>query len=383
MPDLTPDTFSDRMRSYSTAAGRTRAVRDRVDRSPLSGSRVLSGPGRDILDGALEATVVLSFSRIGYLARRHLYSWCDPPRGSLAGRVAIVTGGSSGLGRATATAMARAGATVHITGRDRERLDAARDDLVIRYGRERVRASVVDLSDLDDVRAFADRLVSRGEPVDALVHNAGALNHTYRSTVDGLERTAQVHVVAPFLLTAELLPLLHAADASKVVSVASGGMYTARLNTVALDSPPHSFDGVRAYAQAKRAQVVLSACWAERTRGSTISFAAMHPGWVDTPGLRAALPRFRRLIGPLIRTPEQGADTIVWLAATESAGTVSGEFWLDRRIRSTIKVPGTSAPAGEAERLWAWCSAGAGLSPGPDLGCPAASMADTGPESAP
>ena len=182
-------------------------------------------------------------------------------------------------------------------------------------------------------------------------------------TVDDLELTAQVHVVAPFLLTTLLLPLLRASADARVIFVSSGGMYTRRLDVDALEHPPEPFDGVRAYANAKRAQVVLTGLWARHPAGRGISFHAMHPGWADTPGVQESLPGFRRVMRPLLRSAEQGADTMAWLAAAPEARESNGAFWLDRRPRATTVFPWTRTPEGEAERLWNWCVARSGVRP--------------------
>ena len=108
------------------------------------------------------------------------------------------------------------------------------------------------------------------------------------------------------------------------------------------------FDGVRAYAKAKRAQVALTQEWARRYPEGPF-FAVMHPGWADTPGVRTSLPTFRRVTGPILRTPEQGADTLVWLV---SARVPSGRFWLDRRERTVLRVPGTRHSDDVAAQLW-------------------------------
>jgi NAD(P)-dependent dehydrogenase (short-subunit alcohol dehydrogenase family) len=142
-------------------------------------------------------------------------------------------------------------------------------------------------------------------------------------------------------------------------------MYTVRLDINALSPDPAAFDGVAVYAQTKRAQVVLSEEWARRTEGSGVTFHAAHPGWADTPGLRSSLPRFHRVMGPLLRTPEQGADTIVWLASSEQALESNGRFWHDRRQRSTVRLPWTAARPGATDRLWHWCAAHAGVSTDP------------------
>ena len=216
---------------------------------------------------------------------------------------------------------------------------------------------MADLSRLADVRRVADELLATHDRLDVVVHNAGTLVHEVVRTDDGLELTAQTHVVAPFLLTARLYPLLEATGGARVITVTSGGMYSSALDLDALEHPPEGddFDGVKAYARAKRAQVVLTGCWAERSAGSGIAFHAMHPGWADTAGLAASLPRFHRLVRPILRSPEEGVDTTIWLAGAEEPLGHNGSLWLDRHRRRTVYLPGTSTSTSEADRLWDWC----------------------------
>jgi NAD(P)-dependent dehydrogenase (short-subunit alcohol dehydrogenase family) len=278
------------------------------------------------------------------------------------GRVALVTGATGGLGLAAAATLAERNADVWIVGRDPQRTDAARDAIAALAPEASVTTAVADLAVLDDVRNLAD-LVRRSVPrLDVLIHNAGALTHELHSTVDGLEVTAQVHVVAPFLLTTELLPVLQATPGARVVTVTSGGMYTHRLDPDALATPSLPFNGVRAYANAKRAQVVLNELWSQHRAASGVTFHAMHPGWADTPGVRESLPRFSSVMGPLLRTPGQGADTMVWLAADPHALETNGLLWLDRRPRSVAPLPGTRTSDVDAERCWRWCVERAGVS---------------------
>ena len=126
---------------------------------------------------------------------------------------------------------------------------------------------------------------------------------------------------------------------------------------------PADYRGATAYARAKRAQVVLSEEWAKRLRSDGIAVHAMHPGWADTPGLETGLPGFRTLVGPLLRTPQEGADTIVWLAVAEEPGRTTGRFWLDRRPRPLHRLASTrrSDTPAERERLWSWAVAKSGL----------------------
>jgi dehydrogenase/reductase SDR family member 12 len=310
----------------------------------------------DAVDLALEATVVLSFSRLGYQVRRRLFRWPDDPS-RLEGRVVLVTGSTSGLGRAVAERLARRGATVIVSGRDPQRTRRVRAELVEASGRAEIHDVVADLGRLDEVVALAAAVQANHDRLDALVHNAGALVHDFRRTDDGLELTVATHVVAPHLLTRQLFGLLAATPSSRVVTVASGGMYTQRL--ASLDLGPDHFDGVRAYALAKRAQVVLAQQWARRTAGQGVTFHAMHPGWVDTPGLAQSLPRFHHAMGPWLRTPDQGGDTIAWLAVGDAGaepGGGGGHFWLDRHHRWVDKLPWTVTSPSAADELWHWVS---------------------------
>jgi dehydrogenase/reductase SDR family protein 12 len=316
---------------------------------------------RRLADAALEVTVVGSFSRFGFTARRALFGWDAEPPVDMSGRVVLVTGASGGLGLAAATALAQRNADVWIVGRDLARTEAARRAIAAAAPDSRVTAAIADLAVLDDVRSLADRVRDSLTRLDVLIHNAGALTRGLRYTADGLEVTAQVHVVAPFLLTTALLPVLQAATDGRVITVSSGGMYTQRLDLEMLATPALPFDGVRAYANAKRAQVVLSELWSRHRAASGVTFHAMHPGWADTPGVRASLPRFRALMGPLLRTPSQGADTMVWLASDPRPRATNGQFWLDHRPRWVAPLPGTRTGAADAERCWSWCAERAGV----------------------
>ena len=129
-----------------------------------------------------------------------------------------------------------------------------------------------------------------------------------------------------------------------MIVVASGGMYTEPLDVDALDAAPATYDGTNAYARCKRAQVVLAEEWTRQLLDIGITVNAMHPGWADTPGLRTALPGFTRVVGPLLRTPAEGADTIVWLAAAPDAAEISGLFFLDRRARAKHRLRRTRRP---------------------------------------
>ena len=314
-------------------------------------------PGARLVDWTLEASVVGSFTKIGYHTRRRLFKWAPLQSLRLDGKVAIVTGATSGLGRTAAESIAELGGHVCIVGRDPGRTERARSEISVAAG-SAVEADLADLSSLAETAAFAARFATRHDRLDVLVLNAGALTHEYTVTGEGNETTLATHVLSPFLLTRALRPLLEASAPSRVIVVASGGMYTEPLDVDALDPDPASYDGTKAYARCKRAQVVLAEEWTRDLLGTGIAVNAMHPGWADTPGLRTALPGFSRVVGPLLRTPEEGADTIVWLAAAPDAADLSGLFFLDRRPRAKHRLRRTRRPdeAREAARLWRLCT---------------------------
>lgn len=315
---------------------------------------------QETADRILEATVVGSFSRIGYEARRRMFGWPEPA--DVAGVEALVTGATSGLGLETATWLARLGARVTFIARDGERSEKARRSIAEQSGRQDVSYLLADLSDQQAVRRAAAEYLDRHDRLDVLVHNAGMLTHDYQTAPDGTELTVATHVLGPFLLTGLLLPALRQsrpdAGPGRVLTVSSGGMYSQKFDLARLDSSPDGFDGTKAYARAKRAQVVLTHEWARRVDPAAVVFHAMHPGWADTPGVRSSLPGFHRVTGPVLRSPHQGVDTLVWLAGTPEAARTSGKFWLDRRTRSEYKLPWTrpSDPAGDQSRLWEWCA---------------------------
>ena len=161
-------------------------------------------------------------------------------------------------------------------------------------------------------------------------------------------------VLGPALLTELLLPRLvrpaDSGDPARVILVSSGGMYSQRLDVTDPDSE-HGYRGSMAYAKAKRAQVVLAERWGDRWRDRGVVVHAMHPGWAATPGVHAALPTFEKVMGPLLRSPDEGADTIVWLVASDEPARTTGRFWHDRRARSPYHLPRTRETAPDRGRL--------------------------------
>ena len=307
-----------------------------------------------LVDTVLDRTVVAGYTNIGYRIRSRGWNASDLPR--MDGKVVAVTGASSGLGLAAAEGYARLGATVWMIGRDRERGERARDEIVARSGNDDIHVGVCDLSRLASIRSFAGRFPSRAARLDVLVNNAGAMTQTRELSADGIELTLATNVIGPFALTTRLTGLLQRSAPARIINVSSGGMYAQRIRVDDLQSTRDHFDGPTVYARSKRAEVILTEIWAQRLAGSGVTVHAMHPGWADTPGIQSSLPRFYRVTRPLLRTPAEGADTIVWLGAAAEPAVRSGLFWHDRRPRPVHLLRRTRETAAERASLWAQCA---------------------------
>ena len=307
------------------------------------------------LDSLAELTVVGSYSRLGFARRQPGFDPGDLDV-DLCGRTIVVTGATSGLGLGTARRLASLGATVVLVGRSADKLAAAADDIAKQVKDARVQTERADLASLDDNRALAERLLQAHPTIAAVVHNAGLLTDQRQRTVDGHERTFATHVLSPYLLSHRLRAGLRRGAPSRLVWVSSGGMYSQHLDLRRCQALEGRYDGVEAYAQQKRAQVILSELFAERFTDDGVTSNAMHPGWVDTPGVVTGLPAFHRLMKPWLRDVDAGADTIVWLAASPTVQHDTGAFWLDRQRRRTEVVPGTRHSRADKEALWDLCA---------------------------
>jgi NAD(P)-dependent dehydrogenase (short-subunit alcohol dehydrogenase family) len=148
---------------------------------------------------------------------------------------------------------------------------------------------------------------------------------------------------------------LQASAPARIINVSSGGMYLAKLDPNDLQFERRKYEQLLAYAQSKRALMMLTELWAEQLKPSGVTVNCMHPGWVDTPLLQTGLPAFRQSTRWILRTPDEGADTIVWLAATPQLAAVTGRFWFDRRKRAAHKLSLTKNSPADYRQLWEEC----------------------------
>ena len=302
-----------------------------------------------LIDRTMDTAIAPGFSNIGYRVRRR--SW-EPITKSLSGQTVVVTGATSGLGKAAATDLARLGADVILVGRNPDKTAAVQAEIAAVTDSNTVRYELADLSLMSEVRDLAGRLLDNEPTIHVLINNAGTLFTERTVTLEGIDSTLATNLLGHFLLTNLLVPRLVESAPARIINVSSGGMYGQRLSISNLQNDQGEYKGSAAYARTKRGQVILTEMWANRLRDKGVTVAAMHPGWADTPGVVQSLPTFHKITKPFLRTPQEGADTIVWLAASDEAVSRSGVFWHDRQARPTHKTKRTRERPDARIALW-------------------------------
>jgi NAD(P)-dependent dehydrogenase (short-subunit alcohol dehydrogenase family) len=322
-------------------------------------TRLMTDQEADAIDAEASAHDKVSFSRLGFELRQPTFD--DDDLDHVAGRTVVVTGATAGLGRATAHRLAELGARVVMVVRDADRGKAAAAEITAATGNAEVSVVVGDMASLDSVRAAAQTLLDREDRIHVLVNNAGVLLNERLVSPDGHELVLATNVLGPFLLTELLLDRIVDSAPSRIIEVSSGGMYSERVEIEDPHTERREFVGNAVYARTKRAQVILTELRAVRLAGAGVVCHSMHPGWAATPGVASSIPLFEAKFRDILRTPAQGADTIVWLAAADEPARSSGQFWLDRRVRETHRGDVTRETEAERQALWDMCRRLVGL----------------------
>jgi retinol dehydrogenase-14 len=270
--------------------------------------------------------------------------------GPMTSKTVLITGATSGIGRATALGLARMGAHLAITGRDRGRTqDAARE---IRAAGGRVDAFIAGLSSQSQVRRLAEQVLQSLSRIDVLINNVGGYFDTRHVTVDGLERTFALNHLAPFLLTNLLLEKLKQSASARVLTVSSNAQATGRINFNDLQGA-RSYSGARAYSQSKLANMLFSYELARRLKGTSVTANALHPGLVSTSfGAEdpATVQRiFIPFLRPFMKSPTQGAATSIHLASAPELEQVTGRYFANSQPRKSCE---RSYDEAAAAQLW-------------------------------
>jgi NAD(P)-dependent dehydrogenase (short-subunit alcohol dehydrogenase family) len=271
---------------------------------------------------------------------------------SMAGKTVLVTGGTGGIGKATAAGLARLGARVGITGRDLARTEAAAADISATSGNPAVDAFAADLSSQTELRRLVAEVLDTYPRLDVLVNNVGGFWAHRQVTADGLEHTFALNHLAPFLLTNLLLDRLVASAPARVVTVSSGAQAMGRIDFDDLQGE-RRYSGQRAYNQSKLANVMFTYELARHIEGTGVTATVLHPGVVRTAfGAEDPSPFWRVFIPltrPLMKTPERGAATSIYLASSPDVDGATGVYFANRKPRTSNK---SSYDTEAAARLW-------------------------------
>ncbi len=296
----------------------------------------------NLMNRLLDLTIVFSFDHSGF--NRH----CPDPLDmvDLSGRHGIITGASSGIGLAAAKALIQQGMHCQLIGRSLEKLE---NSFKSDGAASCTQYHCLDMSDLHKVYSFARDEVKTS--IDLVIHNAGDMPYPLVVTKEGFEQMFASQVLAPFILTKTLADLGKLRQECRIIFVSSGGMYLQKLDLSDLLFEKKSYNKYTGYANAKRAQVILSELFSEKY--PQYLFSAMHPGWADTPGVRSSMPLFKKLLDKRLRSAKEGADTILWLATTPDYP--NGKFWFDRRQAKTTILHLNKSSKEEDELLWTYC----------------------------
>ena len=265
-------------------------------------------------------------------------------------KVAIVTGASSGIGLYTALGLARAGMRVIMTGRSRDRTDAARDFVTARAADAQIETALADFASLAAVRRLADEILSRHQRIDVLVNNAGLLSPGYRLSEDGYEMTFAINHLAPFLLTNLLLNRLKASAPARVVTVSSSAHRGERIDLATI-AGSQGWSRRRAYGRSKLCNILFTRELARRLEGADVVAMCLHPGVVATGfGQRGGVVELGwRLAKPFMISAEKGAETSVFLATVPDPSPFNGGYLVNKRLE---RPDPAALDDGMARRLW-------------------------------
>jgi NAD(P)-dependent dehydrogenase (short-subunit alcohol dehydrogenase family) len=273
------------------------------------------------------------------------------PNGGMRGKTVLITGGTSGIGKATAVALAAMGANVVVVGRNPERGEAALEEIKAQSHNGSVELMLADLSVQNEVRRLAREFLERYDRLDVLANNAGLVQSKRTETPDGIETTLAINHLAPFLLTNLLLETLEQSAPSRVITVSSEAQRWGNMDFEDMHSR-RSYRGFPVYGMTKLANIMFTYELAERLKGTGVTANCLHPGPVGTnfgQNNSGAMTLFFRAFKPFMRSPEQGADTLIWLASSSEVGGVSGKYFSDRKELEAKKV--AYDPAAR-RRLW-------------------------------
>ena len=267
-------------------------------------------------------------------------------------KICLVTGATAGIGKFTALGLASQGATVIITGRDRNKAEDTVQQIIAETGNQSVQYLLADFSDLDQVRALASEFKNHFSQLDVLVNNAGAFFNTRIDTLYGVEMTFLVNHLAPFFLTTLLLDQLQTSPAARIINVSSDGHKQGQLDFDDLGFKQGYF-GMKAYGRSKLANILFTYELARRLENTTVTVNCLHPGHVATDIWKTSFPflgpAFKWIISRFALTPEQGADNSIYLASSPEVEGITGKYFVKH---DPVQSSPISYDKKIAQKLW-------------------------------
>ena len=287
-----------------------------------------------MLDSLLDKSIYFSFDRTGFV--RHAACFDDIDELLFKNMNVVITGGTSGIGRSMVDSLMKNNSNVIFTGR------ALKDE----HNKHSFRH--LDMCDHLKIIEFAESL----PPLDGIVLNAGGMPELYREFY-GFEAQFSSQLLGHYILIRKLMDLEKLKKGSNVIWMSSGGMYMVKYNSRLIKNSEDCYDKVAFYANVKRAQIIVNDFLAKEFSDQEINFSVMHPGWVNTTGVQESIPGFFKFTEKRLRSPEQGADTALWLLTRKKID--NGEFWFDRKKQKKIVFPWTTNSSVERSELFNLC----------------------------
>ena len=309
---------------------------------------------QNFLSKIYDLAVVPSYTKAGYTLRSQEWP-ADEIDADLSSKIFLVTGASSGIGYAIARDLAFRNARVILLCRNAKKAHNVQKDLIALTRNNKIMIEICDLSKVNSIKRLTSRILDWYPRIDGLINNAGIMIHQKEFTEEGYEKTFATNVLGHFMLTYDLLPKLMQSKDPRIVDVTSGGMYTQKLNINLMLKGFKIHDGMKSYAQTKRAQVILCQIWGQKLKKLGFSHNCMHPGWVRTPGVETSMPKFFNFFEDILREPHEGSDTAVWLAAGKSVKGNYGQLYFDRVKRRQYLLPATKESKATRKHLWDLC----------------------------
>lgn len=276
-------------------------------------------------------------------------------------KIVLVTGATSGIGKAAARSLARAGARVIIHGRNRAKAESVKKEILTRYPQAKISILIADLSLMSEVHKLAAAFNEEFDHLDVLINNAGGvMNNERELSSEGIEKTIALNLLAPFLLTALLFPKLEASPSARIINVSSEAHRLAiKINFADLQHK-RSYSPLRAYGEAKLFLILISELLAEKLktrRMTSITVNTVHPGVIATNFARDSnfgglLNLLVKIAQPFLKTPQQGADTIIYLASAAEAEGITGKYFMNRKPAKVAEKFNTKP---NEDKIWAYC----------------------------